>query len=199
MKKLFLVLTVLLLLIVSGCSDSGTPAEERNDSAGAGDTVEVEKGLFDVTVTLPAAMIEADDIEATIAEAKKNGVKEVVVNEDGSLTYKMSKSTHSNMMRELRKSFDETAAEIITGEDFVSIKEIKANEDLTSIVLIVEKEAYEKSLDGFASFGLALVAMYYQLFDGVQEGDISVTINIEDFNTGEVFNTIIYPDAFKTD
>ncbi len=199
MKKLFLVLTVLLLLIVSGCSDSGTPAEESNDSAGAGDTVEVEKGLFDVTVTLPAAMIEADDIEATIAEAKKNGVKEVVVNEDGSLTYKMSKSTHSNMMRELRKSFDETAAEIITGEDFVSIKEIKANEDLTSIVLIVEKEAYEKSLDGFASFGLALVAMYYQLFDGVQEGDISVTINIEDFNTGEVFNTIIYPDAFKTD
>ena len=199
MKKLFLVLTVLLLLIMSGCSDSGTPAEESNDSAGAGDTVEVEKGLFDVTVTLPAAMIEADDIEATIAEAKEMGVKEVVVNDDGSLTYKMSKSTHGKMMRELREGFDEAAAEIINGEDFVSIKEIKSNKDLTAITLIVEKEAYENSLDGFASFGLALIAMYYQLFDGVQEGDISVTINIEDFNTGEVFNTIIYPDALETD
>lgn len=199
MRSFFLVLTVLLLLIVSGCSDSVTPAGESNDSAGAGDTVEVEKGLFDVTVTLPSAMIDSEDIEATIAEAKEMGVKEVTVNDDGSLTYKMSKSTHGNMMRELREGFDEAAAEIITGEDFVSIKEIKSNKDLTAITLIVEKEAYENSLDGFASFGLALVAMYYQLFDGVQEGDISVTINIEDFNTGEIFHTIIYPDALETD
>lgn len=198
MKKMLIVLIALSLLVVAGCSDSGSgTAGENIDSGNTGESVEVEKGLLDVTITLPASMVESDNIEATIQEAKEKGVKKVVVNDDGSLTYKMSKSVHRQMMQELQEGFNEMMEDLKTGSDFASIEDLKYNKDFTSITLIVDKKEFESSLDAFAVFGIGLAAMYYQLFDGVQAENIAVTINIEDSATGEIFETIVYPDALE--
>ncbi len=198
MKRILIVLIALCFLVVSGCSNAvSDTAGEDNDSNTTGESIEVDKGLFDVTITLPVSMVESENIEATIEEAKGKGIKEVVVNDDGSLTYKMSKSVHGQIMKELRESLNETVEDLINGSDFTSIRDIKYNTNLTSITLIVDKGVYESSLDGFAVFGLGLAAMYYQLFDGVSPDNITVTINIEDFATGEVFQTIVYPDALE--
>lgn len=198
MKRILIVLIALCFLVVSGCSNAvSDTAGEDNDSNTTGESIEVDKGLFDVTITLPVSMVESENIEATIEEAKGKGIKEVVVNDDGSLTYKMSKSVHGQIMKELRESLNETVEDLINGSDFTSIRDIKYNTNLTSITLIVDKGVYESSLDGFAVFGFGLAAMYYQLFDGVSPDNITVTINIEDFATGEVFQTIVYPDALE--
>lgn len=62
-------------------------------------SIEVDKGILNVEITLPASMFEGQDIDETIEEAKKDGIKEAVKHDDGSVTYKMSRSKHNEMMK----------------------------------------------------------------------------------------------------
>lgn len=189
MKKVTVVLIAACLLALSGCSSTGS------DPAGAGgESLDVEKGLLDVTITLPASMVDPEYIDATIAEARDKGIGEAVLNENGSLTYRMSRSVHGRLMKEMREEFDETIEDMKGGGDYPSIRDVRCNKNLTSITMLVEREAFENSFDAFAVFGLGISAMFYQLFDGVQSDNLSVTIDVADFETGEVFNTVVYPD-----
>ncbi|NLA11540.1 MAG: hypothetical protein GX883_05385 [Firmicutes bacterium] len=199
MKWIAFVLIISCLLLFPGCGspDPGLEGEDTGPQA-SGESVEVDKGLFDVTITMPASMVDSENIEATVAEAKEQGIKEVVVNEDGSVTYRMSKSVHSQMMKDLKEGFHETVEDYKSGDEFASVKDIKYNKNLTSITLMVEKETFENSLDSFAVFGLGFVAMYYQLFDGIKADNIAVTIDIQDSATGEVFKIVTYPDDLET-
>ncbi|NLY38442.1 MAG: hypothetical protein GX044_03980 [Firmicutes bacterium] len=198
MKRLAVILIILCLLL-PGCGgpDPGPDGGNDTEPQASGETIDVEKGLFDVTVTLPASMVELEDAETITEEAREKGIKDVVINSDGSVTYKMSRSVHKQMMQELRESFNQTASDLKSGGDFTSIRDIKYNRNLTSITLVVEREAFENSLDGFAVFGLGFAAMYYQLFDGVKAENIKVTINIEDEATGELIQAIVYPDVLE--
>lgn len=187
------------LMLLPGCAgpDPG-PAGEDTGSQDSSESVEVDKGLLNVTITIPVSMVDSEDIEATVAEAKEQGIKSAVVNEDGSITYKMSKSVHNQMMKELKEGFSETVEDYKSGDDFASIRDIKYNKNLTSISLMVEREAFENSLDSFAVLGLGFMAMYYQLFNGNKTDDIAVTIDIQDSATGEVISSVTYPDDLET-
>lgn len=184
-----LVALIVVCLLLSGCSAGGS--ESAKDGGGS---LDVEKGFFDVTITLPASMVDSTDTGATIAEAWDKGIGEVVLNEDGSLTCRMSRSAHSRLMKELREGFDETVEEMKTDGGYPSIREIRCNKNLTIITMLVEREMFENSFDAFAILGLGFSAMFYQLFDGVQEDNLLVTIDVADFETGEVFHTVVYPD-----
>lgn len=61
----------------------------------------------------------------------------------------------------------------------------------------MEKEAFENSFDGFAALGLGMSGIYYQLFDGVDMDKNKVTIHLKDDSTGEVYDSIVYPDALE--
>lgn len=142
-------------------------------------------------------MFEGEDIDTVIADAKKEGIKEVTKNEDGSLTYKMSKAKHKEMMEELRKGILETVEETKNSEDYVSIKDVTYNDSFTEFTLLVNKSDYENSMDGFAAFGLGLSGMYYQLYNGVDPDKYKVTISLKDEATNEVFDEIVYPDDLE--
>lgn len=197
MKWLAFILIVPCLLLLPACG--GPDSEPAGEETGSQESVGVDKGLFNVTITLPASMVESENTEDIVAEAKERGIKSVKVNEDGSITYKMSKSVHRQLMKEMKEDFNDTAEDYKTGDDFASIRDVKYNKNLTSISLIVEREAFENSLDSFAVFGLGFAAMYYQLFDGIKADDIAVTIDIQDSATGKVFNTVTYPDDLEDD
>ena len=160
--------------------------------------ISVDRSLFDVSITMPATMVELEDqdIDSMIEEAQEMGVKEVVRNEDGSLTYKMSKSTHRKMMQEIKEDMIENIEDMVESGDFVSIKDVTYNNDFSEMTLIVDQKAFENSFDGFAVFGIGMIGMYYQLFDGVQPDNIQTTIYLKNVDTGEIFNKIVYPDAF---
>jgi hypothetical protein len=188
MKRFSVFLIAVCFLVLSGCSDSGSSTDVDNGS------LDVEKGLFGVTITLPASMVDSEDIEATIQEAREQGIKDVVLNDDGSLTYRMSKSVHKELMKELRENFNDTVEEMIADDDYPSIRDIHYNKELTSITMLVEKEIFENSFDSFAIMGLGLTAMFYQIFDGVQSDNLSATIDVVDIDTDEVLDTVVYPD-----
>ena len=195
MKKWRFLLVLLLSIALVACSsnEESTKEQEKNKEA-----VEVDKGLLNVEVTLPASLFEGENLDEVIAQAKEEeGIKEVTKNEDGSLTYKMSKSAHKKMMAEMEKEIKAYVEEMETSEDYTSIEKVEHNKSFTEFTVTVNKEAFENGFDGFALFGLAIQSMYYQLFDGASEEDYKTTFQLKDVETSEIFDTIIYPDALE--
>ncbi|MED4229396.1 hypothetical protein, partial [Neobacillus cucumis] len=159
-------------------------------------SVQVDKGFLSVTLTLPASMFEGQNIDQVIADAQKKGIK-ATKNADGSVTYKMSKAQHKEMIQEMKKSVIETINDTKSGKDYSSIKDITYNDDFSEFTLIVNKSDYENSMDGFAVLGLGMSGMMYQLFTGVKPEDYKVTIDVKDEATQKVFDQVVYPDALK--
>ncbi|WP_155590468.1 hypothetical protein [Lysinibacillus cavernae] len=181
-RKLILPLLLLLGVVMTGCSQD---QDKDNNNGG------------DVEVKIPATFFEGQDIDSVISKAKNSGVKEVIKNDDGSLTYKMSKTEHKEMMKGLKEGIIASVEEIKASEEFKSIKDVTYNKSFSEFTLSVNKKEFENSMDTMASFGLALTGMYYQLFNGVDEGNNKVTVIFKDESNGEVINTIVYPDDLK--
>mgnify|MGYP003479940480 CR=1 FL=1 len=194
MEKWKLLFVPLLSIALVACSADNEAKEEKEDSS---QSVEVEKGLLNVEVTMPADLFEGQNIDDVIAEAKENGVKEVVQNEDGSLTYKMSKLAHKKMIEEIEAEMKASFEEMETSEDYASIEKIEFNKSFDKFTLTVNREAFENSFDGFALLGVAIQTYYYQLFNGVSEEDYKATVELKDAETSEVYETIVYPDALE--
>ncbi|MGJ9457392.1 hypothetical protein [Oceanobacillus sp. CF4.6] len=204
-KSLCLIVLLILLLLLAACGDNDTVNTENQESSSASEkesdeSLDVDKGLLNVEVTLPPSFFESEekDIETIIEEAEaEEGIKEVTQNSDGTLTYKMSKSKHKEMMEDMESDINSTIDEMETSEDYVSIQDVKANKSFSEFTIVVDREGYENSFDGFASLALGMSGMLYQLFDGKSPDEYNVTITLEDAATGEVFDTVDYPEALE--
>jgi len=106
----------------------------------------------------------------------------------------MPKSVHKKMLKELEESVLEMVEEIKTSDDFTSIKDVTYNKSFTEFTLTVNKEQFDNGFDGMSSMGLAIVGMYYQLFNGMDPEKFKVTVNFKDEANGDVFNSVVYPD-----
>jgi len=169
---------------------------EEDMAEDKGESIEVDKGIFSVEITLPASFFEGQDVSDISNELKDDDIN-VTINDNDSVTYKMSKSKHNEFMDELNKNQIEYIEEIKNSEDYKSIKDITHNKTFSKIVLLVDQEAFENSFDGFAAFGLGITSLYYQLFNGVSPEDYKVTIYFKNVETGEIFGDVVYPDAFE--
>lgn len=183
MKKIVALLFV-ALLVIAGCSNKN-------------ETTDANSNLFTGEVTLPATMFQGKDIDEVTAQAKEKGVEEVIKNDDGSITYKMSKANHKKFITKMKEDITSSIKEIKSSGTFVSIKDITYNDDLSEFTMLVDKEKFEGSFDSMASMGLGLQGVYYQLFQGKNIDDTKVTIIIKDTDNEEIINTIIYPEDIK--
>ena len=196
MKKVLSLFLASMLMLLVACSAEKTDHQTKEKDKSKKESVEVDKGLFSVTLTLPASMFEGQNIDQVITDAQKKGIK-ATKNADGSVTYKMSKAQHKEMVQEMKKSVIETINDTKSGKDYSSIKDITYNDDFSEFTLIVNKSDYENSMDGFAVLGLGMSGMMYQLFNGVKPEDYKVTIDVKDEATQKVFDQVVYPDALK--
>lgn len=210
MKKVIVfLLSVIMSLQLVACGPANSPSAASGDanseshissavtSEGSSPGVGAEKGLFDVSVTFPAEMFEDTDFETIKKQAEEQGIKSVTKNDDGSITYKMSKADHKKMMDDMKTSTAETLKGYVTDTDLESITDVSFNDDFSQIKISVDKEKYENSMDSFAALGAGFQGMFYQLFDGRKEADVSVKIDFVDNKTGEVLDSTTYPDAFN--
>lgn len=192
---------IFILVILGACSSSNPVGnDEENQTAvveGSEEkkNVAVEKGLLNVEITLPASFFEDDDIDEVIESAKADGVSEVTKNEDGSLTYQMSKTKHKEMLKEMKESILEYVDELENSDDFPSIQEVTYKKGFKEFTLTVDKEIFENSFDGFATLGLGMIGMYYQVFEGGNLEKSKVTVHLQDASSSEIFDTVVYPDA----
>jgi hypothetical protein len=194
MRRFTYIFFALMLVFLSACANKEESKESEQNKE---QTVDVNKGIFNVEITLPASMFEGQDINKVIADVEKEGIK-VTKNEDGSLTYKMSKAKHKEMMKEMKANIIDVVNETKQNkEDYKSIKDITYNGSFTEFTMVVDKAAYENSMDGFAAFGLGMAGMMYQLYNGVKSEDTRVTIFLKDQTTQKQFDQIVYPDDFN--
>lgn len=208
MKNILLLSSLSALLLLGACSsdeaESKEPKKENTEEATAKETsdksseekdaVNVDKGLLNVELTLPESFFEGEDPNTVVENAKAQGIDEAKVNEDGSVTYKMSKAKHNELMDDMETSINESLKEMKSGTDFASVKDATANKDYTQFTLTVDQAAYENSMDGFAIFGMGMLGLYYQIFDGADAESAKVVVDVKDEATGEVFDTVTYPD-----
>lgn len=196
MKKISYILFLLMIALLTACSDDkqDTKANEETKE----ESLNVDKSLLNVEVTLPASMFEGEeDIDTMIADAEADGIDKVTKNDDGSVTLKMSKSKHKELMNEIETSIKESIKEMKTSGDYASIKDIAHNDKFTDFTVVVDKAAYENSMDGFVALGLGISGAMYQLYDGANPDDYKVTVSVKDEATDEVLDEMVYPDDLE--
>ena len=172
-------------------SDESTESVEGAEEVDDGG-IEVDEGLLSVEVTLPASFFEEETPEEIKAAAEENGFKECIVNEDGSVTYKMSKAKHKEMLEEMKASMDESIDEMINGEDAVeSFVKIEYKDEFSSFDVYVNPELYTE-WDGLYVLAFYLSGAYYQAFDGKDVEKIDIVVNFINNDTNEIISTSSY-------
>jgi hypothetical protein len=190
MFKKLAVLSTILLLTACGSSNK---ADEAVPSSSAEQGVEVDQNLLSVDVTIPASFYE--DNPQTQEELQKNSddndLGKATLNEDGSVTLRMSKAQHSKFLEEMKVGFDEIIQQTVNDQPEI-FSEISYNNDVTKFVVVVDKDKFKDDFGaGFIGFALAFQGMFYQAFNG--NTDPQVLIDYKDQETGEVFDTSKWP------
>ncbi|MCI8342542.1 MAG: hypothetical protein HFE62_04950 [Firmicutes bacterium] len=200
MKKFFGVfLSFLTALSLCSCNDNNVssqnnavpasntvseadPEKPENDDASK-PSVQADPGLFDVTITLNSEIVGETTQEKEDQYVKENGFKSATLNDDGSVTYVMSKSKHNELMADLKSSFEESFQEIAESEDYPNITSIEANDDYT-----VFKISLENGEVGLVDSFVTIVCYAYGGMYGSFNGTPSDNINVQfvDAKTGSI-------------
>ncbi len=187
--------------MISGCggqstsTNTGSESNASSDTAdGSNESISVDKNILSVEITIPASMYGEEGANEESLEIDKDAYPdlEYTINDDGSVTYKMSKSTHQKFLDELKASLDEGFQELTDQESdsyVASFTEISYNDDLSVFNVIVDPEAYT-SWDTLYALSLEIAGMYYQAFTGVDSDDLFVEVNFINETTNEIIDTI---------
>ena len=181
-------LTFVMLFSFVACGGSSSKENETSNSEG----IEVDEGLLSVEVTLPVSYVDGQTPDEIKADAEKMGYNDCTIHEDGSVTYKMSKAKHREVLDTYKKSFDESIAETIAEENGV-VKEIKYNDNLSKIDVYLDEARYDE-WNSFAVLGYYMFGSYYQIFAGTDAEKIDVVVNAINADTKETIDTFALSD-----
>src|SRR5690625_2539146 len=127
MKFSRFLLMMLLVMVLAACSGNDTDAEEEAadveetedveaDAAEDEGGIEVDRGLLNVEITLPASLFSEEELAELEANMEEEADADVTQNEDGSITVKMPKSEHDEMLAEMRNDISESIDEILADD-----------------------------------------------------------------------------------
>lgn len=203
-KTALLIATALLTATLTACSgNGGTSATTSNTASNAeqqtatastakddgedqnanqastGDSgIDVDKGLLNVEITIPAETAEYygftfESQEEADAYAKEQGFKSVTLGDDGSVTIVMSKSQHKKTMEGLRTTIDESLQEMIGSEDYPNITAVEHNDNYTSFTVTTKSEELSFN-ETFSTFAFYIYGGMYNSFNGTPADNIHV-------------------------
>lgn len=193
MKHRIFTLTLALLLVLSltGCGSSEPQTSVTTQAATNSTTstetttgfedleaigeLEVDQNLFTVEITVPADFlgegITQESLDADVAASNYISAK---LNDDGSVTYVMTKAVHDEMMVGVRDNIQQALDEMVGSEEFPSFTKVEANDDFTQFT--VETTSTELGLvESFSVLGFYMFGGMYHAFNGTQVDDIAVT------------------------
>lgn len=181
-----------LALCLTACgggaaSSAAVVSDAAASTSASDDGLNVEKNIFSVTLTYPASMVD----EGTTQDSLNNeisgidGIKSATLNEDGSVTYIMTKAYHKQIMDDMAQTIDESMAEMVSSEDYPNFTKVEANEDYTVFTVTTKSKAL--SLDE----SLSLLQFYTEgAFYNVVSGNDADSIHVDFVNadTGEIID-----------
>lgn len=157
---------------VSEPMEADAQADTESEGEGFG-AVEVDEGIFNVTLTIPAEFAEGMTQEEIDAAVNEGTYKSATLNEDGSVTIVMSKGQHDDLMKTTADSIEESLQSMVGSEDYPNIVSIEHNEDFTEFTVTTKSE----SLDLAESFSVLMFYMsggMYNAFAGNSVDNVHV-------------------------
>ena len=148
--------------------------------------VDVDKGIFDVTITLPKDIIGDTTQEELDQSVKEKGFKSATLNSDGSATYVMTKAQHKEMLAGIRESIDNSISEMIGSSDCPNITNVEANDNYTSFTITTKNKEPDLS-ESYAVLVLYVYGRMYGIFEG--EDVDNVHVDYVNADSGEIISS----------
>jgi len=163
-------------------------SEDEKKLEAVGD-VEVEENLFSVEITIPADLAEDVTDEELAETAREDGIKSAVRNEDGSVTYVMTKKKHQEIMESIDESFDASLEELVSSEEYPSFVKVEHSDDYAKWTVTTTASSSD-DLTLNETISVMIFYMYagiYHAYNGTTIDD--VVIDFVNADTGEVIYT----------
>ena len=156
--------------------------------------VSVQNGIVFVSINVPKDIAGDDVTQESLDAGAGENYTSAKLNEDGSVTYVMTKAQHAAMLDSIRKGVDEGIQEMVNSDDY-NMDKITYNDDLTQYDVTLSTTEL-----GFTdSFGVLALYMYsgmYGIFSGKQpdnvvvnyydpSGNLISTANSKDMESGD--------------
>lgn len=167
-------------------SDEEKQMQEDMDELSKLGDVEVENGILTVSITLPAAYMEGvtqEDLDA----GKGTTYQSATLNDDGSVTFKMTKQQHKDMMKSMTDSMDQSIQEMIDDDNY-TITGVTHNEDCTVFDVTLEGTEVGFS-DSFTSVVFYMYGGMYGIFSGKEADHVVVNFLDPDGNLIESYDS----------
>ena len=178
MKRLIaMILSLTMILSLSACGGG------KNDQ---------------VELTLPASFFEDEDMSGfdAGAYAEENGFVDAKLNDDGSVSIKMSKDKHKEMVAEMAKTLAKNFSDMIESADMPFIKDVRYSDSFDSVSLVVDKDIYDTY--GFVAMFIPLtIYMQTSMYQILAGEETRCVISFVDAATNETIESVTYPDALE--
>lgn len=183
-----------------------TPAAENQESEDAVDDglsqleaigdVDVDKGLFNVEITIPKDFVGDTTQDELDESVKEKGYKSATLNSDGSVTYVMTKSQHEEMLSGIKESIDQSLSEMVGSSDYPNITNVEHNADYTSFT-ITTKNAEPDLSESFSVMALYMYGGMYGIFSGEKVDNVHV--DFKNADSGEIISSANSEDMGNSD
>lgn len=169
-----------------------TDMAENSENKAENKAENSEKADDTVEVTYPKQAY-ANYTEAQILGSAKTLGKEttVKINDDGSVTYTMTKKEQAIQLESLKSGLLENCEQLVSKGKYEFLKDISFDEKLENITVKVDKASYEKA-ENISFKVIERNCLGYQVLNCVKIDDLKVVLHLIDEATGEEFNTEIY-------
>lgn len=158
--------------------------EGNEDLESLGD-IDVDEGVFDVELTMPADLVGETTQEELDKDAAEYGYK-VTLNDDGSATYTMTKSQHRKILEDMKESFNQELNKMIGSEDYPNFTKIEVNDNFTEFTVTTKSTELDLN-ESFSTIAFYMYGGMYNVFSGDDVDNVSVTFVNSD--SGEVIET----------
>lgn len=195
-----------LIVVLSACGSSGTvtPAQDNTSSNTAEvnkedsnksqtsemeeehKSIEVDENLLTVEITVPADFIGDVTQEDIDKNVKEKGFISGKLNSDGSVTYKMTKGQHKELMAQIKENIDTQLKEMIESEDYPNFVNIEANDDYTNFT-ITTKSTELGLMESMSTLMFYMCGGMYAAFSGDKVENIHV--DFVNADSGEVIQS----------
>lgn len=178
----------------AGNSNSNSAIEANSENSEPKQNLEVEKELFDVRITLPADIV--GEITQEQLDEESDNFHSATLNEDGSVTFVMSKKQHKELIQELADEINKVLAEMPGSEEYPDITKVEANDDFT-VFTVTTKSTEISFSESIAALGFYMYGGIYGTFNDADPDNFDVRVDFINADSGEIIDSTSLSDSLN--
>ena len=156
---------------VSSESDDGIDDSAWDELESVGN-IQTENGILTASITIPAELVGDEMTQEELDANAESSYISAKLNEDGSVTYKLTKQQHKAMLDDFVETMDQSIQEMLDSEDY-AFTDIKYNDDYTQFDVTLSTDEVGFA-EGFAALAFYVYGGMYGIFSGHTADNIIV-------------------------